>query len=971
MSPGMMDWSALTHVIIFSADPDPTTSPYFSLVTKPADSSSMEWGVPSPNCSPQGKWGMPAGYSYYEWMRDSADAHGVKLLLCLGGIWGTGASNMAIIAADSQMTETWALAATNYIIRKNLDGLDLDWEFPSSAQMSSFYRMSRILHKHMTTTYRTAMGRNGILTIAAPTYTNTGFFGGGMDTCYDQLNLMSYDMSGGSYAWFNAGLANDAQRYPFAGNTLTGWWNWSNHGINQVAATGVPKSKLSMGVPFYSWRFQTSGTAQVGATITGRWYGTYQEANQKLSQYGSGIYHWDDSAKAPYLTYVENGQNFYITYDDTNSVKHKVQWVKDNGGGGVMLYELVAGYLNTGSLPYTNTPARQPLLTAVKQAVGGVSPTTPPQVPTLSSPANGTDSVDINNRTYVWRTATGASGYVLQLSTTSSFVSVVFTTPTITDTFYNDTRQLGSGSNYYWRVLSVNSSSQTSGYSSVFSFVTLPEYFPTLAVPALVSPAFGATGVATNVTLRWNKVDSSSGYTINVRLADSTSGTLIYSNPNIADTFFVTQALNNSGVYYWRVRADNVVGGASSAYSGYGKFTVIAQSSEPPVTASNTKKNYPFLTSSLVNGVYKADNASRRRPYGSIPIVSSLAQIDTSNDATLMNIAVLGTDSSLWMKTASGTPIKVGGNSSGQLQGDVLISGGLTVSGTLSPNGGIINSSDYTQTGGEVTFNTGTLLKIDNSNIAISDTGLVVDWNSKYLDGWSLSRILDSADTDGGGFPSGSRIMDSLNAVTSQTVRRHTKVVDYNWNPATDSGYVRFLYNGTAQGDISGTSAGFNLNGLGTQMTLGIPGTIAYAKPNGWELTKAWGDTLDGAGVSAVVDSINRTGLTTSVTATNIAHINHATTADGLYEVSYYGHTTTASGAGSPTAKFLWAWNDGTSKTDSSATWSLNATDGTGLVQGSFRFWRDSGTPTWGISVLGAAGSPVYSIHINVRKVQQ
>ena len=90
MSPSDVDFSAVTHLILFTADPDTNIFPYFSPVTIPTDSSSLEWGTPNPNCTPQGKWGKPAGYSYTRWLTDSAHAHGSKILLCLGGIYGAG-----------------------------------------------------------------------------------------------------------------------------------------------------------------------------------------------------------------------------------------------------------------------------------------------------------------------------------------------------------------------------------------------------------------------------------------------------------------------------------------------------------------------------------------------------------------------------------------------------------------------------------------------------------------------------------------------------------------------------------------------------------------------------------------------------------------------------------------------------------------------------------------------------------------
>jgi chitinase len=369
MSPSDVDFSTITHVIIFTADPDTATYPYFSPVTKPGDSSSIEWGTPNPNCTPQGKWGKPAGYSYLRWMNDSAHTHGAKTLLCLGGIYGPGRDKMAWIGRDSVKTQAWANAAIAYVKRKGMDGVDLDWEYPAGST-SGYMRMLRILRRQLNT-----MSPPGVLAIAAPAWTdNTAYDFGTIGSLVDQINIMSYDFSGGSQAWFNSGIGNNTPLYP----GTSGWWNWNNHGARQWMAKGVPAAKLSMGIPFYSWKF--TGPTKPTDPIGGRSYGTYADAVNAIATYGSGIYHWDDSARAPWIAYTSGGTNYFITYQDTNAVKADVKWSMDQQLGGVMLYELWAGWLS-------NAPSgqRDPLLKAVKRALPVSSIPAPLPAPTIDT----------------------------------------------------------------------------------------------------------------------------------------------------------------------------------------------------------------------------------------------------------------------------------------------------------------------------------------------------------------------------------------------------------------------------------------------------------------------------------------------------------------------------------------------------------------------------------------------------------
>ncbi|MBI4548567.1 MAG: T9SS type A sorting domain-containing protein [Ignavibacteriae bacterium] len=366
MKPQDVDWKAITHLIHFTADPDSTTSPYFGPITNPEDSSGLEWGVPNPNCGP------PAGTSSWtQRLRDSCSANGVKFLLCIGGIYGNGAANMRAIARNPNKVKPYVSSIIQYIKRKGYDGIDVDWEFPQgTTDSAAFMGLMRMLRDSLN--HYMPVGSR-ILTIAAPSWTTNGAYRfAELNTLLDQINIMSYDFSGGAYAWFNAGLSNNTPLYP---GTAT-WWNWNNHGAKQWIAAGVDPKKLSMGIPFYSWRF--AGATRPTEVITSRRYGNYQDAVNAIAAQPGG-YRWDDSAKAPWWgsSTAHNGSNF-ITFDDTNSVKYKVQWCKDAGIGGVMIYELWSGWL-------AGAPAGQkdPLLQAVKQEVFGVLPPPPPPIDTI------------------------------------------------------------------------------------------------------------------------------------------------------------------------------------------------------------------------------------------------------------------------------------------------------------------------------------------------------------------------------------------------------------------------------------------------------------------------------------------------------------------------------------------------------------------------------------------------------------
>jgi chitinase len=118
-----------------------------------------------------------------------------------------------------------------------------------------------------------------------------------------------------------------------------------NSAIQGYLGKGVPASKLVLGIPFYARGFDNVTPVNNGLNqpYSGLPPGTYDagvyDYNDLAANYvnmNGYTRYWDDTAKEPWLF---NGKVF-ITYEDPTSIQAKTGYVKTQGLGGAMIWEL-------------------------------------------------------------------------------------------------------------------------------------------------------------------------------------------------------------------------------------------------------------------------------------------------------------------------------------------------------------------------------------------------------------------------------------------------------------------------------------------------------------------------------------------------------------------------------------------------------------------------------------------------------
>jgi len=244
-------------------------------------------------------------------MRDSAHKHNVKVLVSFGGY---GHLDISTVAGSPVTRTNFASNLTNMVNHFNLDGVDIDWEFPDVSKKEDstcvliMKEISDSLHKY-----------NKLVTMAV------NWSGGTADAIkteifdyVDWLTIMAYD----------AGTPHSS--YGIASSALDYW-----------LGRGLPKEKTILGVPFYG---HTENTTHTYSEIV---------ASDGLAPYKdeSTIYEAQVNAKVS------------VNYNGLATIKAKTSLAKTEGGG-IMIWDIM---MDTNNKSTSLLEAVNSKLTAIEE----------------------------------------------------------------------------------------------------------------------------------------------------------------------------------------------------------------------------------------------------------------------------------------------------------------------------------------------------------------------------------------------------------------------------------------------------------------------------------------------------------------------------------------------------------------------------------------------------------------------------
>ena len=165
----------------------------------------------------------------------TAHQHNVRVSISVGG-WGWD-KQFEELAANPETRAAFVHNLTAFIHEYQLDGSDIDWEYPDAGQSSQNF-LALIME------LRAAMP-DKLLTTAVVSYGDDNGIGVSSESfeLFDFVNIMTYDgPDHGSMQQFEQGLA---------------YWS----------ARGLPKEKIVMGIPFYSHVKESSADGMTYAKL--------------------------------------------------------------------------------------------------------------------------------------------------------------------------------------------------------------------------------------------------------------------------------------------------------------------------------------------------------------------------------------------------------------------------------------------------------------------------------------------------------------------------------------------------------------------------------------------------------------------------------------------------------------------------------------------------------------------------------
>lgn len=242
----------------------------------------------------------------------------LKVILSVGGKKYEGFSEMA---RSKKKRRAFARSCKSILDSLNLDGVDLDWEYPgTTAGGHSASPDDAGNYVLVVKELRRLLGESKWISFFS---SHSGYFIDlkGMEPYVDYIGVPGYDLSMPQNE-INAKHHNNL--YP---SKKYGVW-CIDSSIKRHIAKGIPRNKILLGIPFYGRGKEPMPKALSAFHIP-------QFAK-------NGSFEWDDEACVPY--YQDKNANLLLTFDNERSIAIKCDYIRKMGLAGGFAWHYDADY---------------------------------------------------------------------------------------------------------------------------------------------------------------------------------------------------------------------------------------------------------------------------------------------------------------------------------------------------------------------------------------------------------------------------------------------------------------------------------------------------------------------------------------------------------------------------------------------------------------------------------------------------
>ncbi len=258
----------------------------------------------------------------------------LKIMVSVGG-WG-GCSFCSDLFASEEHRKMFAKTTVELFKKYNVDGIDLDWEYPTIEGYPGhkFMADDKKNFTALVKTLRQEMGDKYLLSFAAGGFEK--FLKESVDwqaimPSLDFVNLMTYDLTNGysKVTGHHTPLYNNKKQKESTSNCV----KW-------LLRHKIPSKKLIVGAAFYARVWENVPDTANGLYQSGRFKRgvPFKNFETYFTEANGFKYYFDEKAQAPYQ--YSSSQKLFATFDDERSIELKSKYIQEKNLGGIMFWEL-------------------------------------------------------------------------------------------------------------------------------------------------------------------------------------------------------------------------------------------------------------------------------------------------------------------------------------------------------------------------------------------------------------------------------------------------------------------------------------------------------------------------------------------------------------------------------------------------------------------------------------------------------